>query len=196
MSEILSPPPEGGRALPRALPQLYLDNNGPVTVAHPAVGSTLRFEPFNLPLMPQSMTDWCAQAAQRFWRQRQRCLGIVLLLNVRTREWTAAIPSQRCSKSASCWSAALADFPSFPPETILAGSFQTRLLGGGEEPADCPPPHDGIHLVQQAGPEPIPQPVWCLARAGGRTFDVKPHDVLFDDIDAALQQAAPRLTVL
>jgi hypothetical protein len=197
MSETLSQSPTGdGLPIPRALPQLTLDNEGPTTVAHPHRGSTLTFVPFDLPLLPQNLTDWCAQVAQRFWIQRRRCLGLVLLLDVRTHEWTAAIPAQRCAKSASCWSAALADFTSFPPETVLGGSFQTRVLSRGEEPADCPPPHDGIHLVQRAGPEPSPHSVWCLARAGGSTFTVEPRDVLFDDVAVALEQAAPRLAVL
>jgi hypothetical protein len=195
MSEVPSPP-SGGAAISRALPQFTLDRDGRSTLARPAPGSTLDFPPFKLSAVPRSLADWCSHAAQRFWAERGRCLGIVLLFDVQTREWSVAIPAQRCGKTASCWSAARADFPAFPPHAVLGGSFQTRVLAGGEEPSDCPPPHDGIHLVQRAGPEPSPQPVWCLARRGGRTFTVEPEDVLFDDVELALHQATPRLTLL
>lgn len=196
MSETTPPLQSSGAAPSRALPQIVLCNDGPVTLAKPAENTSLTFETFALPPVPQSVTDWCALVGQRFWADRSRCLGIMLLLNVKLLQWSTAIPAQRCSPTASCWSAALADFPDFPPGNVLAGSFQTRVLNSGEEPIDCPPPSQGLHFVQRLGPDVKPQPIWSFVRAGDQTIAVDGCDVIFDDWSAALDQAMPRLTIL
>lgn len=196
MSESTTPLQSSGAAPSRALPQIVLCNDGSITMAKPAENTPFNFKPFSLPPVPQSVTDWSALVAQRFWTDRGRCLGILLLLNVKSLQWSTAIPAQRCSPTASCWSAALADFPDFPPDTVLAGSFQTRVLSSGEEPIDCPPPSQGLHFVQSVRPDLKPQAIWSFVRVGDQTVAVDGCDVIFDDWSAALDQAMARLTIL
>ena len=75
---------------------------------------------------------------------------------------------------------------------LLAGTYQSRVLDGGEEAADAVPPCDGVHLVHVIRPER--QSVWAFVRAGGLTHRVPAGDLLFDDLEAALQACLPRLT--
>lgn len=117
------------------------------------------------------------------------------MLDRETRQWSSAIPAQRCAKDAACWSASRADFPDFPSAALLAGSFQTRVLADGEQPADCPPPHDGLHFVLVAGRHGAPPTIWSFIRAAGITRHVPAADLIVNDLDAAIDQALPQLTL-
>jgi hypothetical protein len=165
-------------------------------MAHPPVDASAGFEPFSLPQISQSLTDWCAFTTMRFWHDHQRALALLLLLDLPSRQWAAAIPAQHCSKHASCWSAAKADFPQFPPNSVLAGSYQSRILCSGEEPSDCPPPHDGLHFVQMLDSHSQAQVIWSFIRAQNQTRSVDGSSVILDDWAAAIDQAMPRLTLL
>lgn len=192
----------GGADAARALPQLRLADNGAVVSVLPSAPTGAGdertaplFNPFGLPQVPKSLTDHLALLGERFHARHGRCVAAVLLLDVASRQWSWAIPAQRCARDAACWSASRADFPAFPPTALLAGSFQTRVLAEGEQPADCPPPHDGLHFVLVAGQRGEPPAIWSFVRAAGRTRHVPAADLIVDDLDAAIAQALPRLTL-
>jgi hypothetical protein len=196
----------GGDAA-RALPQIQLVDDGrtmrvlpPVRAAgaddDDAAAPAPSFAPFDFPRVPKTMTDFLALLGDRFRARHGRCVAAVLLLDAATRQWSSAIPAQRCARDAACWSASRADFPTFPRGALLAGSFQTRVLSAGESPADCPPPHDGLHFVLLLGrPGGDPPTIWCFVRAGGATRRVAAADVVVDDLDATIREALPRLTL-
>lgn len=181
---------------PRSLPIVRLSDDGEHVVVLPqgdfdGPGD----QPLHLPPVPKSLTDWVALLGERFRRVHRRCVATVLLLDVRTAGWSAAVPAQRCGRTAACWSAARVDFPHFPPDAVVAGSFQTRVLSPGEDPGDCPPPHDGLHFVHVLAGDGESQTIHSYFRAGGDTRPVPAADVIFDDLEAVIEQALPRLTL-
>ncbi len=181
-----------------ALPQARLSDDGPTILVLPpqCPGSAVpMFEPFGLPQLPKSLTDWLAILGERFRARHGRSIAAVLLLDTDCKQWSMVVPAQRCDRDASCWSASRKDFPDFPRNTLLAGSFQSRLLSSGEEPADCPPPHDGLHLVSIVGRKDEPPTVWCFVRAGCRTRLVRAVDLIADDWENVIVQALPRITL-
>jgi hypothetical protein len=105
-----------------------------------------------------------------------------------------AVPSQRCSRDAACWSAVREDFPGIVPHRRIGGSFQSRVLASGEEVADAVPPVPGVHFVQLL--EKDTPSIWCFIRTDDQTHHVRPQDVIVDDWDAALIEFAPRLQLL
>ncbi|HEX8911284.1 MAG TPA: hypothetical protein VF796_02915 [Humisphaera sp.] len=188
----------------RAVPVVRLSDDGEhVVVLDPradAAGFAAGGVPY-LPPVPKSLTDWSALVCDRFRRAHGRCFAVVLLLELdRGRSdgvtpWAAVVPAQRCGRTAACWSVARADLPRFPDRAAVAGSFQTRALSPGEDPADCPPPHDGVHFVHTLAETPGgPQHIHCFLRAGGETRPVRADAVVFDDLAAAIAQARPRIT--
>jgi hypothetical protein len=181
---------------PRALPQVWLvASSGEVLVA-PAGPATPAFDPFPLPPVPKSLSDWLAILCEDFWREHRRCLGTVLLLEPHKRAWRPAIPAQRCARDAACWSLRRDDLPAPELEVVLAGSFQTRVLAAGEDPAAAPPPHDGVHLVLDIGPSGRASTIRSFLRAGGQTRQVSPEAIMFDDWKEALAHAMPRIKLV
>ncbi len=142
--------------------------------------------------VPKSLIDELAIAAQWFWNRHKRCLGILLMLEPKKRVWSATIPTQRCSRDSSCWSPRQRDLPTELPTSILVGSFQSRVLSPGEDPADCPPPHDGLHLVMIVGSDPLC--IVAFLRCEGKTRQVPASDILFDDCEELIESVRGRLT--
>ena len=200
-----TPPPPAGPSEPqqpsRALPQVRLVEDEHAVRVHLADGTVVAgFRPFGLPAIPQSLCDWCAIFCERFWAERKRCVAMVLMLDVRTRGWAMALPAQRCGRDAACWSTARADYPQFPETAVLCGTFQSRILAPGEDPADAVPPAAGLHFVLSLPGTAEVQPgrVYCFVRtdaAAGSTRLVPAADVILDDWAAALEQALPRVTL-
>ena len=198
---------DGGR--PRALPRLRLTHredgflvtaDGMAPAIPPGAAVAPAFEPFRLPKMPKSMADQLVLFGDLVWRRHGRCVAVLLLMDPATRRWSFRVPAQRCGPAASCWSASAADVPrrARGGGPLLAGSYQTRLLAGGEAPGHAPPPHDGVHVVHQVGPAggPGPQSVSVFLTAGGRMRPVAAEEVLLDDLEAGLEECLPRLTFM
>jgi hypothetical protein len=196
-----TPAPGSPEPQPRALPQVRLVEDEHAVRVHLADGSVVAgFRPFGLPAVPQSLTDWTAIFCERFWADRRRCVAMVLMLDLKTRGWAMALPAQRCGRDAACWSTLRADFPQFPDTAVLCGTFQSRVLAAGEDPADAVPPVPGLHFVLSLPGTAEMQPgrVYCFVRTGaaaGSTRLVPADDVILDDWAAALEQALPRLTM-
>jgi hypothetical protein len=152
------------------------------------------FAPFVMPPLPMRHSDRCVSMAQTFYLRTDRCMSLLLMLNVRTQNWAVVIPSQRCAKDAACWNVNRKDFPDLPPEFLLAGSFQSRSALKHEELSDVPPPHDGIHMVLQVG-EQYPT-VWTMLRIGEACQIVRPNQVLFDETQETLDQIMHLLTLV
>src|SRR5207249_1161278 len=185
---------------PVALPQVRITRSEDATwVSPPAAAATtgdvaneaLNFSQFPLVKLPKSLSDQLAAFAQQIWITHSRCVGILLLLDPCARSWSFAVPRQRAGANASCWSGLRADALGAEDHHLLAGSFQSRTLEPGEDPADAPPPHDGIHLVY--APSPQPQRIYTFLRSEGKTLLVPAQDLLFDDLQAALREYLPRL---
>lgn len=125
-------------------------------------------------------------------RRDARCC---LLLDPRSRAWGVAIPAQRCAGDAACGSAARAVFPAFPSNVAVAGSFQSRILSGGESPADAAA---GGRIAPRDDDRPKgAAPARARVRAGGRAHRSSAADrAIVDDWRAALDQAMPRLSLI
>lgn len=136
---------------PRSLPlaRLCLENGD--LILHPPVNEPELFAPFPLPKLMRTMTDWLAAASEQFYQQHGRCLAIVLLVDPAQQAWGITVPRQRCGVDGCCWSTSRDDFTDLPAGSVVAGSFQGRVLARGDEIGDCPPPHDGVHLVHLIG---------------------------------------------
>jgi hypothetical protein len=183
------------RAASRALPQIRL------VPAHPKllVSSSTQepadlFDPFPLPPLPISLSNQCAVMAETFYQQHQRCVGFVLLLDCRDRSWGIGIPRQRCSADSACWDTSREDFPNLPPQSVVAGSFQSRIIHTASELPEVPPPHDGMHLVQRFEPDQ-----WSIAsfiRIGNRCNQVSFDQIIIDDWNSLIHQHASRLTIV
>jgi hypothetical protein len=179
----------------RAFPKLKLCLKPVGVDVTPTVSPTDRPDAATVPLcqIPKSLADSLTTACLWFWRRHHRCVGIVLLLDPVRQSWTAVIPAQRSSADSACWSAARRDIPGTDPDTAIAGSFQSRVLAPGEELADCPPPHDGVHIVMSVGGETVG--LAAFLRCGGVTRPVPPQDVLFDDLELMFLAAADRIVL-
>ena len=177
----------------RALPQVRLIRRNDKVLVAPTGESNAApaFEPFALPKLPKCITDHIALFCERIQREHARCVGAVLLMDRKTKEWTIRLPVQRCGRTSSCWSALERDVPELTEDLFLAGSYQLRQLEPGEEPVDAPPPHDGVHFVHVIGPKT--QSIWTFLRAEGQTHRIPADVVIFDDMAAAIEEALPRL---
>jgi hypothetical protein len=173
-----------------SIPHARLSREGEGILIYPAMAGN-QTNAYALCRLPRSLADQLGTACQWFWQRHQRCLGILLLLEPEHHIWSVVIPAQRCSRDSACWSASRRDLPGIGPSMVLMGSFQSRMLGKGEDPADCPPPHDGLHLVMSIG-SGLPQ-VHTFLRCDGQTRPVPVSDVLFDDIEHLFEEAIGRL---
>jgi hypothetical protein len=201
--------PAAGGGLPRALTQVRLVRGAGVTIVEPSRppaevpggGAGEGVEPFTafpMPRVPKSLADWVAIFGETFWQRHRRCAAALLLLGGAARRWGMTIPPQRCSRDSACWSTRIEDSSGDAAgpagDGLLAGTFQTRVLTRGEDPADAPPPHDGLHFVHMLGEgEPA---IHCFVRAGGVCSAVSAADVLMDDWDYMLEQSLPRMQLL
>jgi hypothetical protein len=188
----LSGDPGGG---PRALPQVRLVRRDEDVQVLPAprddAGPEQEFPPLKLAKLPRSVTDRLALFVELVHRRHNCCVGALLLLDRRSGDWNFRIPAQRCGRTASCWSALARDVPQVSEYDLLAGSFQSRLLASGEDAADAPPPHDGVHFVLRL--EEGGGSILCFIRAQGKTIFVPADQVIYDDLEAALEECLPRL---
>jgi hypothetical protein len=180
----------GSRALPTL--RLIRENDHVLFVpgVAPAVSGT-DVEPARLPVLPKMLTDHLALLCELVWQRHRRCFAVVLLLNPNTQDWCYAVPRQRCGRTASCWSTLRRDVPEAPEDTLLAGSFQTRVLAPGEDPADAVPPLPGVHMVHTVQPE---HEIRCFLRVDDQTHPVAARVVIVDDMEVAMQGWLPRLT--
>jgi hypothetical protein len=187
----------GGRAALRHVRLVRRDDDVLVAPAERPGGEAglppeQHFDPFRLAKLPKSITDQLCLFGDLVHRRYGRCVGVLLLLDPGTHEWTYRVPAQRCGKTASCWSASIHDVPQVGHDHLLAGSFQTRVLAAGEDAADAPPPCDGVHFVLRL--DPGGGSVLSFLRAEGRTQAVPADVVVFDDLEAALQECLSRLS--
>ena len=191
MSE--DPAASQGAGGPTALPRIRLVRRDDATLVEPLLAGAGAdgCEPFRLAKLARSLANDLALFGELVWQQHRRCVGVLLLLDRRSHEWTYRVPAQRCGKGAACWSALRQDVSQVAEDHLLAGSYQTRLLAQGEESADAPPPHDGVHFVHVI--EPAPTAVWSCLRGEGHTHAVPADDVIYDDVQAALEECLPRL---
>jgi hypothetical protein len=115
-------------------------------------------------------------------------------LDSRTHDWITAIPAQRCSRDASCWSTRKEDVDGLPSNQLLAGSFQCRVLSPGDELADSVPHLDGVHMVLQLTPEHNALAVFL--RMGGIVQAALVDRVFVDDWENMLRRVKSRLTLI
>jgi hypothetical protein len=146
-------------------------------------------EPFRLPKVPKVLTDALALFCDSIHVRHQRCVAVLLLLEPGSREWNFRVPAQRCARTASCWSVLRRDVPELPPDALLAGSYQSRILEPGEAPEDAVPPSPGVHFVHSIHADH--QGIWCFLRYEDRTERVPAPVVVFDDMAAWLAECMP-----
>jgi hypothetical protein len=117
----------------------------------------------------------------------------LLLLDCRAKHWMLpAIPAQAYGADGTCWTLDLGDGVILPTHQRVAGSYQTARIADATEAAGAVPALDGLHLVQAAG-DPEPGDAYCFLHAQGQVHRVEPREVLGDDWDQALADAADRM---
>src|SRR5882724_5266700 len=146
----------------------------------------LRLPSFVLPPLPMSVTNRCLVMAQSFWATHRRCIGFLLLMDCENHRWGCGIPTQRCSADAACWNINRRDFDELPASSVVAGSFQSRVVSNLEELVDAPPPCPGLHLVHRVGGDYNGPEIATFLRAGEICLPIQPEVALFDDWSAAL----------
>jgi hypothetical protein len=185
------PSPPGLRLI-----RLLRGDDGRLVVAPPqaeaARAGPLRFAPFPLPPLPLSLHSWATALGAEFHRRHQRCLAALLMLDCQTRRWVRPlVPAQACGRDGACWTLDLGDTAVPPARQRVAGSFQTRAACDLFDAAATVPRLDGLHIVQAGGG--ANWTVYAFLHNEGETSVVPPDDMLVDDWDQALLDAADRL---
>ncbi|HSH96099.1 MAG TPA: hypothetical protein VK968_18275 [Roseimicrobium sp.] len=66
--------------------------------------------------------------------QYQRCVAVLLVLDLQTRRWGFVIPRQRAGPDAACWRLQKYDLPDLHAAVRNAGSLQMLVLSRAREP--------------------------------------------------------------
>jgi len=127
----------------------------------------------------------------RFLLNRDRCLGMLLVRDCQAERWVVIIPRQRVTKDSASWHPAKRDFPWLTPTSVVLGSFQIRRLEPGEDPIDTLPFNDGLHFVVNAKERPYV--TQSYVRIDGTPRLVQPHEIIVDDLQQMLDDAAGRI---
>jgi hypothetical protein len=116
------------------------------------------------------------------------------MLDCQTRRWVRPlVPAQACGREGACWTLDLGDAPPPPPgRQRVAGSFQTRAARDLFAAAATVPRLDGVHIVQAGGGSEWT--IYSFLHLDGETSVVPPDDMMVDDWDQALQEAADRMS--
>lgn len=195
--------PSASGGVPASLPVVRLihDEQNRLIVAAPSAvtgrpdpGPT--FDPFPLPPLPLSLHCWLTGLAAEFHRRHRRCLAALLLLDCEQRRWVQPlVPAQACGRDGAAWTLDPGNAPRPHVHRRVAGSFQTRDADDLFDAAGSVPQLDGLHLVQALmGKAPI-SVVFMFLHAEGETNIVAPDNVMHDDWDEALIEAAGRMTI-
>ncbi len=160
-------------------------DSGEISVANPSIA---------LPPLAKSMTDWLAIFCEIFWQRHERCVSVLLLLDLATRRWSFEVPAQRCSRDASCWTAryGVSADPSRKP--VLAGTYQSRLLAENEQVSDAVPPIPGAHFVHVI--EQTCRGVYTFLRIDEELHALQPQVLIVDDLEAMMAECRPRVRLL
>ena len=148
-----------------------------------------------LPLVPLTITNACATAADLFWQRSSRCCAIVLLLDVASRHWSWVIPRQTCSRDGCCWQAPRRELLSnlWPGSWYVAGSFQTRVVEHEEDVLDHVPPVPGVHFVQIRRGDNIH--IFTFLRLGPEDVRCPTRELVLQAGWATVEEALPRMTL-
>ena len=146
---------------------------------------------FPLPPLGYSQLHWLTALAQLFYRQQQRCLAVLLMLETSPPRWALPVlPFQRCSSRGAAWQLTTDVLADRPRSEVLAGSFQVST----RPPADAPtlvPPYDGLHLVYLL--QESTTPLRLFLRCSGQLVAEAPHTWLMDDWQLALERSRERM---
>jgi hypothetical protein len=179
----------------RALPQIRLTPVDRKLLVSPCTEEAAdQFEPFLLPAIPLTISNHCSIMAETFYQKHHRCIGFVLLSNCPHRAWGIGVPQQRCSPDSACWDALREDFADLPAHSVVAGSFQSRIIHSAEELPEVPPPHDGIHLVQRI--EPNWRSISSFVRIGSQCTPISFDQIFVDDWSHLIDKNEARLKIV
>jgi hypothetical protein len=152
-------------------------------------------QPFHLPLMAPTMTDFVSSTCEHVWQVHGRCMGALLLFDLSSRQWSFHVPNQRAGRHAASWAATPDDLAGLPESVVIAGSFQSRQLQPDESPVEAvPPAFAGIHMVQVIDGDR--RTVWSFASIAGSTKRVDASDVILDELSLVLRECDRRLNLL
>lgn len=164
-----------------------------IMVMPPTAGTAA--DPFHLPLIARTMTDFISSTCEHIWQVNGRCMGAMLLFDVVSRHWSFHVPNQRAGRGASSWVASPEDLAGLPESAVIAGTFQSRVLEPNESPVDAvPPAFAGIHMVQVIDGKR--RTVWCFATIRGVTKRVDASDVILDELSLVLRECDRRLDLV
>jgi hypothetical protein len=176
----------------RRLPHIRLVRRNNVLSALPLTPGNMReVGVVPLPKVPISLVHWLTALGQLFWSEHQKCLGLLLMLDLEYRRWTWLIPTQTCTSRGVQWKTKLSDMIDQPPHLLIAGSFQTTAAGGVFDAHALVPAFDGLHLVQQVDQQE--GGAWSFIHCDTESALVDPLSILGDDLRDTLHRYIDRL---
>jgi hypothetical protein len=148
-----------------------------------------------LATFPLSQTLWLGNIAEPFRALHDRCLALLLTMNVVERRWTGPmLPAQRCARDGAAWSIRPQDLLDWPTGTVIAGSFQSARDCSVDEFLARLPAVDGLHLFNS-----FSDGRWSLRiamRVSGIVRALTPEVVFDDDCRAFLRAHHERLELV
>jgi len=120
-----------------------------------------------------------------FYLNKKRCVSLLLLLSTKHHQWEIAAPAQCCSLESVVWRGAKKDVPHLP-DSVLAGTFQTRTSAFPVPTASVVPPIDGPHIVHTFAIA-VAKTEFFL-RLNGEVCPVKKNAVIIDEWNYLLRQ--------
>jgi hypothetical protein len=131
------------------LVRLSFDRRGHLIAAPISRGRKWGFEAFPLPRLPLSTLRWCSAVARLLRCRSGVCLAVVLLVDRDLRRWFPVLPTQTCSEAGISWPLLASDYTTLSSRLLIAGSFQSLMVGGLFEAAEHVPTFDGVHVIEQ-----------------------------------------------
>jgi len=101
--------------------------------------------PIDVPQVATSLVSWALGLTFVARQKADRCVALLMMLDMDTGQWSLCIPKQTCGIDAACWSTDRRDYPDLPANMRIGGTFQSRAGLSDDEIADAVPPISGVH---------------------------------------------------
>ena len=149
---------------------------------------------FLLPRIPSSLLERSCGLLRSFWRDHQRCMSLLLYLDIHSRAWSALVPPQL---SASSDSRAFCDFRGFEPPAAhlrLAGSIRSFSDAMDDDMTSDVAPIAGMHFSLD-----VHQSWYALhvhLCVDSSIFEANVDDVVAYDYQADMSNILPRIQLI
>jgi len=173
------------------------DEHGAFWVRPPPDEKPAPFTPFPMPKFSASLFGSLMAAGHTHIECTQRCLAVLLLLDVEKHHWRCCVPWQECSTDSVCWRLDRLDGLDVNPQERLAGVYQAVVTADLVALPHSVPMVSGLHFMQQFSSDQPGPGVWvCLRMGDQNVIPIHPGQVLENDVWTMLAECASRLTMV